>query len=162
GARRPMPAARSSNSAIEAAGSAASRVSSLCCCGRPTPLAQVVARLPAALPDAGGAARPASQVIELRPAHPASADHFNANARRVDQERALDADTVRSDAPHSEGLVQPAPTARDHHAFEGLRARAVTLNHLDVHPHGVAWPELGNVIFQVGGFDLANDVNHSS
>src|SRR5580700_4528773 len=92
--------------------------------------------------DARGLAGQVAQVIELRAAHAAAPlDGDVADGRAVGLEHALHTLAVR-DLAHGEGGVQPAIAPGDHHTLVGLHALAVAFDHLHLHHHGVAGPEL--------------------
>src|SRR5690606_34492061 len=83
--------------------------------------------------DARGLARQFAQVIELRPAHIATALHLDAVDRgTVGLEYALDALAVGHLA-NGKGGVETPVTLGDHHAFKGLKTLAVAFFHLDLH-----------------------------
>src|SRR5690348_12820635 len=83
------------------------------------------------------------QVEELRAADDAAADDLDlVDARRVDEERAFDADVVR-DTAHREARREAAVLALDDHAFEYLDAFFVALGDARVDAHRVADGELG-------------------
>src|SRR5215469_12566269 len=82
------------------------------------------------------------QVEELRATDDAAADDVDfVDARRMDEERALDAD-VMSDAPNREARRKAAVLALDDYAFEYLDALFVALGDAGVHAHRVADGEL--------------------
>src|ERR1700733_10280632 len=92
--------------------------------------------------DARGLAGQVAQVVELGAAHAAAAlDGDVADGRAVGLEHALHTLAVR-DLAHGEGGVQPAIAPGDHHTLVGLHALAVAFDHLHLHHHGVAGPEL--------------------
>src|SRR5262245_24150189 len=96
----------------------------------------------------------ATQVIELGPAHTAPAhDLDRVDHRRIEREHALDALAIRN-LPHGEVFVKAVPGATNAHAFVGLHAGALALDHLDVHDHSVARREIRNVLAGGQLFDL--------
>src|SRR3972149_11653338 len=66
-------------------------------------------------------------------------------------ESAFDA-LAGGDLAHDERGIEPAVALGDHHAFVGLDALAVALDHVDVHHHRVAGLEIWN------GFSEARDL----
>src|SRR5690606_18843107 len=112
-----------------------------------------------ALLDAGGLASQISQVIELGAPHLAAAHHLDLlDARRIDQERSLDADAVRGDAAHGEVLVHTAGAAADDHALEDLDSLAISFDDLRMHANGVASAELRKKCLQLLLLELLNDL----
>src|SRR5262249_27193665 len=81
------------------------------------------------LPDPGPLAAQGAQVVELGPAHPAPADHFDLVDRRaVDREGALYPDAV-TDLADGEGFPGTAALAPDDHALEDLDPGPAALDH---------------------------------
>src|SRR5690606_5825209 len=93
----------------------------------------------------------AAQVVELRTAHVAAADHLDLlDGRRVYRELALHTD-LEADLAHGERLANTLAVAGEHDPLEHLHTRAVALDDVHVNLHGVAWAELGNVALERRG-----------
>ena len=96
----------------------------------------------AALADAGALADTVTQVVELRaPDVTAGGDLDLLDLRRVQRERALDADTERLLAD-GEGLACAVALALDDNALKDLGAAASALDHLEVDAQAVACVEM--------------------
>ena len=79
-----------------------------------------------------------AQVVELRAVDVADRLHLDLlDLRRVERERALDPDPERLLAD-GERLPDAGALTLDDDALEDLDAPALTLDHLEVHAHGVA------------------------
>src|SRR5205823_5693343 len=79
------------------------------CSGGGRTLRRIYAWAIAALLDAGGFAREATQVVKLGAANDATAHYLDlVNARRIQQERALHADAVRGYAADGKVLIDAA------------------------------------------------------
>jgi hypothetical protein len=79
-----------------------------------------------------------AQVVELGAVDVADRLHLDlVDLRRVERERALDPDPERLLAD-GERLPDAGALALDDNALEHLDAPALTLDHLEVHTHGVA------------------------
>src|SRR6266851_1508576 len=117
-----------------------------------------------ALADTGRFAAPFAQVVELGAANLAAAhDLDRVDRRRIERKHTLDAFPVGNLA-HREVLIEPATRPTDAHTLIGLYARTVAFDHLHVHQHGIAGPEIGD--FLAGGklrhllfFELLNYVH---
>src|SRR5574337_1032164 len=109
--------------------------------------------------DAGRLAAAAAQVVQLGAAHVAAALDLDAGDQRaVGLERALHT-LATGDLAHGERAVQAAVALGDHHAFIGLQALAVALDHVDADDHGVAGREGGNGLAQTGNLFLLQGCN---
>src|SRR5436853_1034035 len=116
----------------------------------------------AALFDARAAAASFTEVIELRATHPAlGVDLELSDGGRVDRERPLHAD-AEGDLADRERLLEAAALTPDHDALEDLDALAVPLHDADVHLHGVARPEIRQVVTEVGTVDEVGLVHGGS
>jgi hypothetical protein len=78
----------------------------------------------------------------------------------MQRERSLDAHSEGLLA-HGERLAHARPLALDHDALEDLEAAARAFDHLEVHPHGVARLEAGQVGAQLALLDALDDRAHS-
>src|SRR5207244_10459598 len=88
------------------------------------------------LPNSGTLSDFSSQVVQLSPAHLAVADDVDlVDARRVQQEAALDSDPM-SDPADGKGLFGATTPAADHDAFEDLHSFAGALHRFGLHPDG--------------------------
>jgi hypothetical protein len=95
--------------------------------------------------DAGALADAAAEVVQLRAVDVADrADLDPLDLRRVQRERALDADTERL-LPDGERLADAGALALDHDPLEHLDAAALALDHLEMDAHGVPRLELGHL-----------------
>src|SRR5205085_7462176 len=113
----------------------------------------------ALLLDLRGLSDPVAQVVELGPAHVAPNRHLDLlDDRRVHGERALDTD-AEADLADLEGLAQARALAADDDALEQLDPLPVALDHADVHLHGVAGGEVGDVVPQAGAVDEIGGVH---
>src|SRR5437016_7704660 len=112
------------------------------------------------LSDAGTLPNFPSEVIQFGSAHLAVPDQVDpVDARRVQQEAALNPDAVR-DAANAEALLGGAPPATDHDAFEDLDPLAGALDHLGMHLHRVTRSQ-GRDIGPVSlGLQQVDDVGH--
>src|SRR5262245_48995472 len=116
--------------------------------------AGIALSLPGALGDARRLAAAAAQVIELGTAHLAAAhDLDRIDHRRIERKHALHTLAIGNLA-HGEVLVETVPGAADTHAFVGLHAGALALDHLDVDHHRVARGKIRNVLAGGQLFDL--------
>lgn len=81
-----------------------------------------------------------AQIIQLCATDMRVSSNFDLfDARRLEQERALDANTVRGDAPHREAGIGTAPFAEAHHSpVENLNTFAVTFDDACMHLDAVA------------------------
>src|SRR5437899_8642108 len=96
------------------------------------------------LRDARCFAAAAAQVIELGTTDLAAAhDLDRVDHRRIERKHALNAFAIGNLA-HGEILVEAGTGAADAHAFVGLDAGAIALDHLDVDQEGVTGLEVGN------------------
>src|SRR5258706_537668 len=96
----------------------------------------------------------AAQVIELGAAHVAFALHLDGGERRrVGLERSLHALAAR-DLAHDEIGVEAAVALGDHHAFVGLLALLVALDHRDLHDDRVARREFRDLAPEAGDLFL--------
>src|SRR5262249_40201580 len=120
-----------------------------------------------ALADTGRFAAPFTQVVKLGPANLAAAhDLDRIDRRRIERKHTLDAFAVRDLAPR-EVLVESATGPADAHALISLYARAVAFDHLHIHQHRIAGPEVWDLL--AGGkfrhllfFELLNYVHEYS
>src|SRR4051794_1286781 len=116
----------------------------------------------ALLLDLGGLAAELAQVVQLGPADVAAGDDLDPlDDRGVHREGALHSD-AEADLADGEGLADPTALAPDHDALEDLDAGAVALDHADVHLHGVAGTELGDVGAQRVGVECVQGVHRGS
>jgi hypothetical protein len=122
-----------------------------------------LAEITPSLGDTGGATGAATQVVELGAANAAEAGDFDLlDARGVDEEGALDADAVGSNAADGEVLVDSTITATDYDAFEDLDTLAGTFDDLGVDANGIAGPELRDFL-ELLSFDRSNQLgNHDA
>src|SRR5438067_13500787 len=124
----------------------------------------VAGRLPLFL-DLRGLPRAVAQVVELGSAHCALGDHLDlGDDRRVDGERALDAD-AEAELADSERLPHAGALAADHVALEHLDPLAVAFDDADMDLQVVAGREVGNVVTQALTVDQIGGVHgavHSS
>jgi hypothetical protein len=77
----------------------------------------------------------------------------------VERERPLDADAERLLA-HGERLPDAGALPLDDDALEDLDAAALSLDHLEVHAHGVPCLELGQVCPQLALFEKLDGIRH--
>ena len=113
----------------------------------------------AALADAGALADAVAQVVELRAPHVAASRHLDLlDLRRVQRERALDADAERLLADR-EGLAHAVALALDDDALEDLRAAARALDDLEVDAHAIARVE-GRDAAQLGALEAFDNRAH--
>src|SRR5262249_3510221 len=99
----------------------------------------------AQLADAGLLADLAAEVVELRPVDVADRGDVDlVDLRRVERERALDAD-AEGVLPNRERLAGAGALALDHDPLEDLDPLAVALDHPEVHADGVPRLEPGHV-----------------
>src|SRR5438128_3656170 len=112
------------------------------------------------LPNSGTLSDFSSQVVQLGPAHFSVADHVDlVDARRVQQEAALDPDTM-SDPSDGKRLFGTATPAADHDAFEDLDSFAGALDYLGVHLDGVTGDQ-GRYVLPLGlSLQQVDDVGH--
>src|SRR5688572_28443121 len=104
-----------------------------------------------ALGNAGAFAGAAAQVVELRPAHDAAADHLDAlDVRRVEREDALDA-LAEAHLADGEIAVDAAVRAGDADAFVVLHAGTLALDYAHADAHGVARTKFRNALALVEG-----------
>ena len=114
-----------------------------------------------ALAHAGAAADAAAQVVELRAPDVAAAGHLDPlDLRRVDRERALDADAERLLAD-GERLARAVALALDHDALEDLGPAAGALDDLEVDLHAVARLEGGDAA-QLRALEVVDDSAHGN
>src|SRR5699024_7252559 len=107
----------------------------------------------ALLADARLLAAQIAQVVEFGTAHIAAADQFDAvDHGAVHGEDALDAH-LEADLADREGLAHPGPLTADDDPLEHLDTGAVALGDVDMHLHGVARGELGDVGTERGRID---------
>src|SRR5690606_37962317 len=99
-----------------------------------------------ALGDAGALAGPAAQVIELRPAHHATADHLDAvHVGRIERENALHT-FAEAHLADGETAVVPAVRAGDAHRLEVLHAGAFAFDHAHANAQRIAGAEFGDFL----------------
>src|SRR5215207_3689566 len=110
--------------------------------------------------EAGRFASALAHEIKLRPADNTMAfDHDLINARRAEQERALDADAVGSHAANRDGLVVSALAHADHRALELLNTFSFPFFDLDVYADVIASLH-GGYFFVLLGFESLDNVCH--
>src|SRR2546428_7760708 len=113
----------------------------------------------AQLADAGLLADLLAQVVELRAVDVADRGDLDlVDLRRVERERALDADAERLLADR-ERLVHASALALENDALEDLDAAALALDHLEVNANGVAGLELRHLA-QLGPLELFDHLAH--
>src|SRR5687767_6447151 len=79
----------------------------------------------------------------------------------MDEERPLDPDPVRGNAPHCEVLVDSTGATPDDDALEDLDSLPVAFDDLGVDAYRVAGAELRNLWLKLLGLELTNDLgNH--
>src|SRR3954463_991242 len=101
----------------------------------------------------------AAQVVELRAVHVADLLHLDlVDLRRMQRERALDADAERVLAD-GERLTCPGTLPLDHDPLEDLNPLAGSLDHAEMHAHGVARLELRDFA-QLTALDVLDDGAH--
>ena len=71
----------------------------------------------------------------------------------MNREHALDTLTI-TDTPYGEGLVHAVATQADHETSEYLDSLLLTLDHLDVHLHGVAHVEVERFLAELPRLDF--------
>src|SRR4029079_7983094 len=99
------------------------------------------------------------EVVELRPAHVPACRHLELlDLRRMKREGSLDADSEGL-LTDGERLAGTAALPLDHDALEDLRALAVALDDLKVHPHAVAGAEL-RPLLQGSLLEVLDDCAH--
>src|SRR5581483_2718592 len=109
---------------------------------------------------AGFLAHFAAKVVQLRAVHVADLSDLElVDLRRVQRERALDADAERVLAD-GERLPRARALPLDHDPLEHLDALPVALDDLEVHAHRVARLEAGHVA-QLAALDVLNDRAHA-
>src|SRR5689334_17653351 len=93
------------------------------------------------LAQAGGLSLESAQIVQLRAAHAARADHVNViHHRSLHGENTLHA-VAETDLADRYGLAHPRVVARDHRAFKNLQALFLAFFDLDVHFNSVAGAE---------------------
>src|SRR5712692_5196787 len=112
-----------------------------------------------ALADAGLFANLATEVVEPALADVAMAQDLDlVDARRVNQERALDPDAMR-DAPDREVLPQTTAGHTEDDAFKHLDALAGALHDLGMHLDRIARPKRGHFLLLLLLLELLDDVH---
>src|SRR3954447_4432362 len=112
------------------------------------------------LADARLAPDLAAEVVQLRAVDVADRRDVDlVDLRRMERERSLDADAERL-LPHGERLACPRALALEHDSLEHLDPLPLPLDHLEVHPDGVARLELRDPIAQLGALEAVDDVAH--
>src|SRR5665213_2245623 len=100
------------------------------------------------------------QIVQLRAPHAAAAlDRDGGDARAVGLESALDALAVR-DLAHGEGGVEAAVATGDDYTLVGLNPLAISLDHLDLHHHGIAGLEIRHRAGHALSFERLDNVTH--
>ena len=77
----------------------------------------------------------------------------------MNRERTLDADAERLLA-HGKGLAHARALPLDHDALEDLESPPLSLDHLEMHAHGVARLELRDAVTQLRAFEFFDDLAH--
>ena len=142
GVSRPASASASACSSTASPGTSASTAAAASAAGSYSRPRSTTSSGPgvAALADAGALADATAQVVELRaPDVAAGGDLDLLDLRRVERERALDADAEGLLADR-EGLAHPLALALDHDALEDLRTAARALDDLEVDLDAVTRP----------------------
>jgi hypothetical protein len=119
--------------------------------------------------DPGRFAATFAQIVKLRPAHAAAADHGDRiDIGRMDREHPLDPFAKR-DLAHGEAASDAvAALAGDANALEVLHPGARPFGHLEADPHRIPGLEVGNLLAQRGDlfgldrFDHVHDRSPSS
>src|SRR6478735_2764372 len=117
----------------------------------------------AALSNTSSAAGQSTEVVELGAANLTETSNLDlVDARRVDQEGALDADAMRGDAANREVFIHAAGTAANNDAFKNLDALAVPFDDLRMHANGVSGAEGRHLRLELLFFDVPNHLsNHA-
>src|SRR5262249_50445878 len=98
--------------------------------------------------DLGRLPAEVTQVVELRPAHVATGDHFDlGDVGAVHRERPLHTDS-EGNLADGKGLPDATTLTPDHGALENLDSLPGALNNPYVHLERVAGPEVGNISTQ--------------
>jgi hypothetical protein len=101
-----------------------------------------------------------AQVVELRAVDVADRLYLDLlDLRRMDRERALDADAERLLA-NREGLADTGALALDDDSLEDLDAPALPFDHLEVHPNGIAGLEPRQVGSQLSLLEKLDRIRH--
>ncbi len=112
------------------------------------------------LDDLGGLAGTIAQVVKLRPADAAMAQHFDAaDAGAVVRESPLNADTV-GDAAHGEGFTDAATLNFDDDTFEVLEPLTAAFDDLHEYADGIADLKLREIRAYLLFFKFPDDVCH--
>ena len=107
-------------------------------------------------------ASPTTNGSKTGPAHAAAGSNFKLlDLRRVEREGSLDAYSERL-LPHGEGFADTGTLALDHHAFEYLRAFAVTLDDEEVNANAVSRGKGRKSFPQLAVFDVLDYGAHCS
>src|SRR5689334_7337340 len=102
------------------------------------------------------------QVVELGTPHAARLKHFErADHRGVDRKNAFYADS-KTDATYGKRCAGKMATPADHHAFKWLHELFFPFRFLqpDVHTHGIAGAERGDILASLVLTDLLNYATH--
>src|SRR5436190_6304738 len=114
----------------------------------------------APLADAGLLPDLAAQVVELGPVHVADCRDFDlVDLRRVQRKGPLHAHAERL-FPNGERLACPRPLSLQDDPLEDLDPLPLTLDHLEVHAHGVPRLELRKSLAQLGALEAVDHVAH--
>jgi len=107
-----------------------------------------------------GFAHSVAEEVESRATGVAVADELDfLDARRVDHERALDADAAR-DPSDGDLLVDAAVAHAEHGALEVLKALSVPFDDPHANAHGVSGPDLGQIGLQLLSGKRVQEVIH--
>src|SRR5882762_2829463 len=110
--------------------------------------------------EGGGLADSVAEEVESRTAGVSVADELDLlDARRVDHEGALDADSAR-DPADGDLLVDAAVAHTEHGALEVLKALAVPFDDPHADAHGVSGPDLGEIGLQLLSGKRVQEVVH--
>src|SRR5712691_7388495 len=111
-------------------------------------------------PDARLLSHFLAQVVQLRAAHVADLHDLDAlDLRRVERERALDADAERL-LPHRERFARAGTLALDDDAFEDLNARPGAFDDTEVNADAVAGLEPRQALAPLALLDGLDGVHH--
>ena len=110
--------------------------------------------------DLGRLALQGTQVVQLGATHLAVTDDLHmVHTGRMDRERTLDANAV-GHAANRKGFAHAAVAHGNHSTLKRLKTLAAALHNLDLHAHGVANGDLGQIGTELRCFDRTDDFAH--